>query len=305
MRPFGLSGKSVVPMVSGTACAIPAIMSTRNMENSREKWLSIAVAPLITCAARLPVYALLISLVIPDQTFFGLSLRGLVLFSLYMTGFFAALLGSAALNKIVPKAKSNPFLLEMPSYRVPQLRNVGHTIINRTKSFVTEAGKIILAISVILWFFASFGPEKTPDFTQDYEAIPIEDSYVGKMGKAIEPVMKPLGFDWKVSIAVLSSFVAREVFVGTMATLYSVDDNEKSSIREQMAKQKNPETGEPYFNLAVGVSLLLFYAFAMQCMSTYAVVARETRSHKFAASQFLILGILAYGAAFLSYSVLA
>ena len=305
MRPFGLSGKSVVPMVSGTACAIPAIMSTRNMENSREKWLSIAVAPLITCAARLPVYALLISLVIPDQTLFGLSLRGLVLFSLYMTGFFAALLGSAALNKIVPKAKSNPFLLEMPSYRVPQLRNVGHTIINRTKSFVTEAGKIILAISIILWFFASFGPGKTPDFTQDYEAIPIEDSYVGKMGKAIEPVMKPLGFDWKVSIAVLSSFVAREVFVGTMATLYSVDDNEKSSIREQMAKQKNQDTGEPYFNLAVGVSLLLFYAFAMQCMSTYAVVARETRSHKFAAIQFLILGILAYGAAFLSYSVLA
>jgi len=305
MRPFGLSGKSVVPMVSGTACAIPAIMSTRNMENSREKWLSIAVAPLITCAARLPVYALLISLVIPDQTFFGLSLRGLVLFSLYMIGFFTALLGSAALNKIMPKAQSIPFLLEMPSYRVPQLRNVGHAIINRTKSFVTEAGKIILAISVVLWFFASFGPGKTPDFTQDYVAIPIEDSYVGKMGKAIEPVMKPLGFDWKVSIAVLSSFVAREVFVGTMATLYSVDDNERSSIREQMAKQKNPETGEPYFNLAVGVSLLLFYAFAMQCMSTYAVVARETRSHKFAAIQFLILGILAYGAAFLSYSVLA
>lgn len=305
MRPFGLSGKSVVPMISGTACAIPAIMSTRNMENSREKWLSIAVAPLITCAARLPVYALLISLVIPNQTLFGLSLRGLVLFSLYMIGFFAALLGSAALNKIIPKAHSNPFLLEMPSYRVPQLRNVGHTIINRTKSFVTEAGKIILAISVVLWFFASFGPGKTPDFTEDYEAIPIEDSYVGKMGKAIEPVMKPLGFDWKVSIAVLSSFVAREVFVGTMATLYSVDDNEKSSIREQMAKQKDPETGEPYFNLAVGVSLLLFYAFAMQCMSTYAVVARETRSHKFAAIQFLILGILAYGASFLSYSILA
>tara|TARA_B110000483_G_scaffold38364_1_gene47210 strand:- start:1605 stop:3620 length:2016 start_codon:yes stop_codon:yes gene_type:complete len=305
MRPFGLSGKSVVPMVSGTACAIPAIMSTRNMENSRERWLAIAVTPLITCAARLPVYALLISLVIPDQSFFGMSLRGLVLFGLYLIGFVTALLGSALLTKIMPTAKVNPFLLEMPSYRLPQLKNVAHAILNRTKSFVSEAGKIILAISVVLWFFASFGPGKAPDFNQDYVAIPIEDSYVGKMGKAIEPVMKPLGFDWKVSIAVLSSFVAREVFVGTMATLYSVDDNEKSSIREQMAKQKNPVTGEPYFNLAVGVSLLLFYAFAMQCMSTYAVVARETRSHKFAAIQFLILGILAYGAAFLAYSALA
>ena len=221
-----------------------------------------------------------------------------------MTGFFAALLGSAALNKIVPKAKSNQFLLEMPSYRVPQLRNVGHTIINRTKSFVTEAGKIILAISIILWFFASFGPGKTPDFTQDYEAIPIEDSYVGKMGKAIEPVMKPLGFDWKVSIAVLSSFVAREVFVGTMATLYSVDDNEKSSIREQMAKQKNPDTGEPYFSLAVGVSLLLFYAFAMQCMSTLAIVRKETNSWKWPAIQLVVMTLVAYLAAYATFQIL-
>ncbi|CAI8315522.1 MAG: Fe(2+) transporter FeoB [Owenweeksia sp. TMED14] len=305
MRPFGLSGKSVVPMVSGTACAIPAIMSTRNMENSRERWLAIAVTPLITCAARLPVYALIISLVIPDQSFFGMSLRGIVLFSLYLIGFITALLGSALLNKLMPKVKSNPFLLEMPSYRLPQLRNVGIAVINRTKSFVSEAGKIILAISVVLWFFASFGPDKSPDFTKDHVAIPIEDSYIGKMGKAIEPVMKPLGFDWKVSIAVLSSFVAREVFVGTMATLYSVDDDEVSSVREQMAKQKDPKTGEPYFNLAVGISLLLFYAFAMQCMSTYAVVARETRSHKFAAIQFLVLGILAYAAAFFAYSLLA
>jgi ferrous iron transport protein B len=193
----------------------------------------------------------------------------------------------------------------MPPYRLPQFRNVFTAVWNRTKSFVTEAGKIILAISVVLWFFASFGPNSSPDFTKDREPIAIESSYIGHMGKAIEPVMEPLGFDWKVSVAVLSSFVAREVFVGTMATLYSVDDEDHATIRAQMARQVDPKTGRPYFTLAVGVSLMLFYAFAMQCMSTFAVVVRETKSYRFAILQFLAFGLLAYLASWLAFGLLS
>ena len=304
MRPFGLSGKSVVPMVSGTACAIPAIMSTRNMENSRERFLAIAVTPLITCSARLPVYALLIGLVIPNSAWMGMNLRGVVLLGLYALGFVAALGGSALLHRWMPAKKTPAFLLEMPPYRWPQGRNVLSAVWNRTKSFVTEAGKIILAISIILWFLASFGPNRTPDFTQERAPLPIEESYIGYAGKAIEPVMAPLGFDWKVSVAVVSSFVAREVFVGTMATLYSVDDEDNTTIRAQMAREVNPRTGQPYFTLAVGVSLLLFYAFAMQCASTFAVVARETKSYRFAVIQFIVLGALAYGVAWIAYAML-
>lgn len=304
MRPFGLSGKSVVPMVSGTACAIPAIMSTRNMENSRERFLAIAVTPLITCSARLPVYALLIGLVIPNQSFFGMNVRGVVLLALYALGFIAALAGSALLNRMMPAKKTPAFLLEMPPYRVPQWRNVITAVWNRTKSFVSEAGKIILAISVVLWFLASFGPDRSPDFSQERSPLPIEESYIGYAGKAIEPVMAPLGFDWKISVAVVSSFVAREVFVGTMATLYSVDDEDSTTIRAQMAREVNPKTGAPFFTLAVGVSLLLFYAFAMQCMSTFAVVARETQSYRFAIVQFIVLGLLAYGVAWMAYVLL-
>ena len=305
MRPFGLSGKSVVPMVSGTACAIPAIMSTRNMENGRERLLAIAVTPLITCSARLPVYALLIGLVIPDHSFLGMNIRGVVLLGLYVLGFVAALGGSALLNRFMPRKKTPAFLLEMPPYRLPIGRNVLYAVWNRTKSFVTEAGKIILAISIVLWFFASFGPDRKPDFTQDHAPMAIEESYIGHMGMAIEPIMAPLGFDWKVSVAVLSSFVAREVFVGTMATLYSVDDEDSATIRAQMARQVDPKTGQPYFTLAVGVSLLLFYAFAMQCMSTFAVVARETQSYQFAVIQFIVLGLLAYGVAWIAYVLLS
>jgi ferrous iron transport protein B len=305
MRPFGLSGKSVVPMVSGTACAIPAIMSTRNMENSRERFLAIAVTPLITCSARLPVYALLIGLVIPNSSFLGMNFRGVVLLALYALGFVAALAGSAILNRWMPAKKTPAFLLEMPPYRWPQGRNVITSVWNRTKSFVTEAGKIILAISILLWFLASFGPNKAPDFTQERAPLAIEESYIGHAGKAIEPIMAPLGFDWKVSVAVVSSFVAREVFVGTMATLYSVDDEDNATIRAQMAREVDPRTGQPYFTLAVGVSILLFYAFAMQCMSTFAVVARETQSYRFAIIQFLVLGLLAYGVAWVAYALLS
>ena len=306
MRPFGLSGKSVVPMVSGTACAIPAIMSTRNMENGRERLLAIAVAPFITCSARLPVYALIIGLVIPDISFVGLNARGLVFFGLYALGFLAALGSSALLNRILPKSTASPdFLQEMPEYRWPLLRNVGLTIYRRSKSFVNEAGRIIVAITVILWFAASFGPNHHPDFTAAHEVIPIEESYVGIAGKFVEPLVAPLGYDWKISVAIVSSFVAREVFVGTMAMLYAVGDEGIQSVSATLAQQIRPGTDEPMFTLALGVSLLLFYAFAMQCMSTLVVVAREARSWKLALAQFFFMGALAYLFAWAAFMALS
>lgn len=306
MRPFGLSGKSVVPMVSGTACAIPAIMSTRNMENGRERLLAIAVTPFITCSARMPVYALIIGLVIPDVSFIGLNVRGLVFFALYALGFLAALGSSALLNRFMPKASHAPnFLQEMPEYRWPLLRNVGMTIFRRSKNFVNEAGRIIVAISVVLWFAATFGPDHHPDFTEAHEVIPIEESYIGIAGMAMEPLVAPLGYDWKISVAIVSSFVAREVFVGTMAMLYAVGDEGIQSISATLAQQIRPDTQEPMFDLALGVSLLLFYAFAMQCMSTLVVVAREARSWRLALAQFFFMGALAYMFAWAAFVALS
>lgn len=304
MRPFGLSGKSVVPLVSGTACAIPALMSTRNMESARERWLAIAVTPLMTCSARLPVYALMIGLVVPNAPWLGISLQGLTLFGLYALGFLAALLGSSFLNAWVPQQRATHFLMEMPPYRMPILRNVGTAVWTRSRSFVVEAGKIIVSISVVLWFLANSGPKGMPDFSSSYQPMPIEESYLGSIGRGIQPVLAPLGYDWKISVAIASSFVAREVFVGTMATLYSVDGDDIAPVRARMAAEINPATGKPYFNLAVGVSLLVFYAFALQCMSTLAVVVRETRSWRFAAIQFAAYAAVAYSAAWIAYRLI-
>ena len=304
MRPFGLSGKSVVPLVSGTACAIPAVMSTRNMESSRERWLAIAVTPFMTCSARLPVYALIIGLVVPDTPWLGISIQGLTLFGLYAFGFGAALLGSAVLNALAPKHASVPFLMEMPPYRMPIFRNVATAVWTRSRSFVVEAGKIIVSISIVLWFLANSGPNSLPDFNKEYQPMPIEESYLGSIGRGIQPILAPLGYDWKISVAIASSFVAREVFVGTMATLYSVDSDDIAPVRSRMAAEINPDTGAPYFNLAVGVSLLVFYAFALQCMSTLAVVVRETRSWRFALVQFSTYAVIAYLAAWGAFTLI-
>jgi ferrous iron transport protein B len=305
MRPFGLSGKSVVPLVSGTACAIPAVMSTRNMESARERWLAIAVTPLMTCSARLPVYALIIGLVVPNTPWLGISLQGLTLFGLYALGFAAALVGSALLNRMVPRQKATHFLMEMPPYRMPIARNVATAVWTRSRSFVVEAGKIIVSISIVLWFLANSGPKGLPDFSASYEPMPIEESYLGSIGRGIQPVLAPLGYDWKISVAIASSFVAREVFVGTMATLYSVDGDDIAPVRARMADEINPDTGKPYFNLAVGVSLLVFYAFALQCMSTLAVVVRETRSWRFAILQFTAYAAVAYAAAWIAFRLIS
>jgi ferrous iron transport protein B len=325
MRKFGLSGKSVVPLISGTACAIPAIMATRNIENWKERLITILVTPFATCSARLPVYAILIGLVIPDQFVFGfLNLQGLTLMLLYLIGFGMAILSAYVLHKVLHLNCKTFFVVEMPNYKLPLFKNVAINVVEKTKAFVFGAGKIILSISIILWFLASNGPSKK---FSDAEAIlmsktenvglsklelknkvasyKLENSYIGLMGKTIEPLISPLGYDWKIGIAIISSFAAREVFVGTLATIYSVggSDNE-ATIKNKMAAEVNPKTGNKIFNFASGISLLLFYAFAMQCASTLAVTKKETNSLKWPLGQLIFMSSFAYIVALLAYQLL-
>ncbi len=323
LRRFGLNGRSVIPMISGVACAVPAILSTRTIGDWKDRLITILVTPLMSCAARLPVYALLIALVIPDRTWFGLiNQQGLVLMSLYLIGFLSAI-GSAWVMKYLIKARERSyFIMEIPLYRMPRWKNIGLTIIEKVKVFVFEAGKIILAISIVLWVLASTGPGadfKTADralqeadpadteLTAKLAAEKLSVSFAGIFGKAIEPAIEPLGFDWRIGIALITSFAAREVFIGTMSTIYSVgaDGSDIKTVKEKMRQEKNPETGEPKYNLAVGWSLMIFYAFAMQCMSTLAVVKRETGTWKWALFQFVYMGVLAYLSSFLIYSILS
>lgn len=327
MRKFGLSGKSVVPLISGTACAIPAIMATRNIENWKERLITILVTPFTTCSARLPVYAILIALVIPDRTVLGVfSLQGLTLMSLYLLGFSAALLGAYILDKSIKVKHKSFFVVEMPNYKIPLAKNVGINVFEKTKAFVTGAGKIILALSIVLWFLASYGPGENfknaesivlkevlqnndANFSEDLlaqktAAYKLENSYIGIMGKAIEPVIAPLGYDWKIGVAIIASFSAREVFVGTLATIYSVGDTDNDeTIKQKMASEVHPD-GTKIFNLASGISLLVFYAFAMQCASTLAIVKKETNSWKWPLAQLVLMSLLAYLSALVAYQVL-
>jgi len=323
MRRFGLSGKSVVPLVSGTACAIPAIMATRNIENWKERLITILVTPFTTCSARLPVYMIIISLVIPEGRLLGLiSLQGFTLLVLYGLGFGAAIVAAYVLDKFLDLKSKSFFVIEMPNYKLPMFKNVGITVVEKTKAFVFGAGKIILAISIILWVLASYGPgdfnnaEKivtTQNSTQPLSegeldikiaAFKLENSYIGIVGKAIEPAVQPLGYDWKIGIALISSFAAREVFVGTLATIYSVGNDDVETIKNRMAAEVSPSTGGPLFNLASGISLLLFYAFAMQCMSTLAIVKRETNSWKWPMWQLLSMTFVAYIVALAAFQIL-
>jgi len=369
MRPFGLSGKSIVPLISGTACAIPAVMATRTIENWKERLITILVTPFTTCSARLPVYLIIISLVIPEGSFIGLSYQALTLMLLYLIGFGAAILSAMILNKILKIKSRTFFVVEMPNYKLPLFKNVAYTVWEKTKSFVFGAGKIILAISIILWFLGSNGfsdsfenaedivknrikTEGLSDFNtsnieadlttykialqdsistnvfkidqtaltdslqlkkqslfesaqnQEIASFKLENSYIGYAGKAIEPIVRPLGYDWKIGIAVLTSFAAREVFVGTLATIYSVGSDEQDTITNRMAAEINPRTKKPLFNLASGISLLLFYAFAMQCMSTLAVVKRETNTWKWPAAQLVFMSVFAYIVALIAFQIL-
>ena len=323
MRRFGLSGKSVVPLVSGTACAIPAVMASRNIESWKERLITILVVPFTTCSARLPVYLIIIALVIPEEKFLFFNLQGLTLMLLYLLGFGMAIFSAFILNKILKIKSKTYFVIEMPNYKLPMLKNVAINVIEKTKSFVVGAGKIILAISIVLWVLASYGPgEKfknaetyvteniaAANATQDeidkhVASYKLENSYIGIMGKFIEPAVSPLGYDWKIGIAIVSSFAAREVFVGTLATIYSVGSDEEETIKRRMAAEVNPILGGPLFNLASGISLLLFYAFAMQCMSTLAIVKRETNTWKWPVLQLGIMTAIAYVAALVAFQLL-
>ncbi len=323
LRRFGLNGRSVIPLISGVACAVPAILATRTIGSWKDRLITILVTPLMSCAARLPVYALLISMVIPDKTWFGIiNLQGLVLMVLYLIGFFAAI-GSALLMKWVIKARERSyFIMEIPLYRMPRWKNIGLTIIEKIKIFVFDAGKVIVAISVVLWVLSSFGPGKefkevnarieqlgdsNPELSNHLASERLSMSYAGITGRAIEPIIAPLGFDWKIGIALITSFAAREVFVGTMSTIYSVggDGSDITTVKAKMLAEKNPVTGLPRYNLAVGWSLMLFYAFAMQCMSTLAVVKRETGTWKWPIFQFVFMGTLAYISSFVIYRILS
>lgn len=328
MRKFGLSGKSVVPMIGGIACAVPSIMSARNIENWKDRIITIMVTPLVSCSARLPVYTLLISLVVPNKMILGfLSLQGLTLMAMYVISILAAVLVAFVMKFIIKAKEKSYFIMELPVYRMPRWSNVIYTMYEKSKTFVLEAGKVIIAISIVLWVLATYGPSKQFDaiekkytaievnstdsvqlasLERDKAAEKLENSYAGILGQTIEPAIKPLGFDWKIGIALITSFAAREAFVGTMSTIYSVDngDEQTATIRNKMRDAKNPETGLPVFTFATSLSLMLFYAFAMQCMSTVAVVYRETKSWKWPVIQLVYMTAMAYVASLIAYQFL-
>nr|WP_305121187.1 ferrous iron transport protein B [Pedobacter xinjiangensis] len=326
MRKVGLNGKSVVPLIGGLACAVPSIMSARTIENWKDRIITIMVTPLVSCSARLPIYTLLISLVVPDQKIWGfINMQGVALMGMYVLSMVMAFVVAWVMKLIIHSKDKGYFIMELPVYRMPRWDNIGLTMYEKVKAFVFEAGKIIVAISIVLWVLASYGPpEKQRELEKKYQSAEyvanyspeelerlkssekLENSYAGIFGKAIEPSIKPLGFDWKIGISLITSFAAREVFVGTMATIYSVDNDEAhmDSVREKMAQAKNPETGEPVFTFAVAFSLMVFYAFAMQCMSTLAIVYRETKSWKWPLIQLVYMTALAYFASLLVYNLL-
>ena len=323
MRKVGLNGKSVMPMISGLACAVPAIMSARNIENKKERLLTIMITPLMSCSARLPVYTILTALIIPSKLYFGfLSLQGLVMMCLYLLGTVMALIVAWVMKWFIRSTERSYFILELPVYRNPRWKNILITMVEKAKIFVFQAGKVIMVISLLLWALSTYGPaQKMHDVSKKYEILQqqepakfseinkikkaalLQTSYAGALGKVIEPVIKPLGYDWKIGIALITSFAAREVFVGTMATLYSVGDDadENNTTLRQKMNAATRKDGTKVYTLATGLSLLVFYVLAMQCMSTIAVVKRETRSWKWAIIQLLYMTVLAYFMSWLVY----
>lgn len=325
LRPFGMNGKSIIPLISSSACAVPAIMGARTIGNYRERLITIMVAPLISCSARIPVYTILIALIVPADSSWGiLNLQGILMMGLYLLGFLAAICSAWVMKVILKNKEQRSFLLEMPVYRMPQWKDVVMTMYTKTSAFLVDAGKIIIAISIVLWALSSYGPGTTfADIDKKYEessninadlspallkaqiaSEKLEASYAGMLGKSIEPAIAPLGFDWKIGIALITSFAAREVFVGTMATLYSIGDEENTtSLREKMHAARHAKTGEKIYSKATTLSLLLFYAFAMQCMATLAIVYKETKSIRWPLIQVVYMGTLAYLSSLLVYQM--
>lgn len=328
LRPFGLNGKSVIPLMSGAACAIPAVMSARNIENPKERLLTILVTPFMTCSARLPIYIVIIGLIIPADTFLGFNLQGITLFIMYILGIVGALGSAWILNKVIKSVRSSFLIFELPTYKLPDWKNVLTNVWDKASGFIIEAGKIILMISIVLWVFGNFGPNRkfydaeeiiqqnnptlsAEDLEREIGSYKLEHSFLGYIGMGIEPIVRPLGYDWKMGIGLISSFAAREVFVGTMAVVYSMgpdvdieDEGQKGSLLSRMRSEINTNTGKPAYNFASGISLLLFYAFAMQCMATIGVVRKETGSWKWTLIQTFFMTGLAYIAALIAYQIL-
>jgi ferrous iron transport protein B len=323
MRSVGLNGKSVMPLISGFACAVPAIMSARNIENKKERLLTILITPLMSCSARLPVYTILIGLVIPNHYLLGLfSVQALVMMGLYLLGLAMGLLVSFIAKWFIKSNERSFFILELPTYRAPRIKNMVQTMVNKARIFVTDAGKVIMVISLILWALSTFGPGRMGEVQEHYKTeiaknpakadslrvvmntAKLENSYAGILGKSIEPGIKPLGYDWRIGIALITSFAAREVFVGTMATLYSVGEDEQGMLLRDKLRAAKKEDGSPLFTMATGISLMLFYLFAMQCMSTLAITRRETKSWKWPIIQFSYMTTIAYVMSFIAYQLL-
>jgi len=314
LKRFGMNGKSVIPLVGGFACSIPAIMAARSIENKRERFITIFITPLMACSARLPVYVFLVSFIAPDDYLWGfISIQGLYMMGLYLLGFVVALMVALVINIFTKTDSDGSFILELPNYKIPSLRNAVNAMINKGKIFVVQAGKVILIASIVLWVLSYFGPgdrfEKIEDkyttliaendvyadslYTK-MSSEKLENSYLGIMGKTIEPVIQPLGFDWKIGIAIVASFAAREVFVGTMSTIFSVEGGEENEKGLRAIK----------FSYATAFSLLIFYVFALQCMSTIAIVKQETGSWGVAGLQFVIFTGIAYLASWLTFTLL-
>lgn len=321
MTKVGLHGRSVVPLMSGFACAIPGIMATRTIENWRDRIITIMVLPFMACSARLPVYALMIAAFIPATKVLGIfTLQGITFFGLYIFGIVMALVAAAVMKRFFPKGQETPFIMELPSYKMPKWSVVFHNMFERGKIFITEAGKIIVAISIVLWFLASFPKTEMPetsttdtteydssfDITENPESYQLRHSFAGKFGKFIEPAIEPLGFDWKIGIGLITSFAAREVMVGTLNTIYSIeeaDDAADATLKEKLRNDINPETGERVYSIATALSLMIFFALAMQCMSTIAIVRRETNSWKWPTAMFVYMSALAYICSLITYQI--
>ena len=302
LRPFGLNGKSIVPLVSGTACAIPAIMSTRNIENVKERLITILVTPFMTCSARLPVYSIIIGLIIPNKYFGGISYKALALMTMYFLGFFMSLMASLVLKKVIKSKGKSLLVMDLPSYKMPLFGYDLKLTLGKVWEFITGAGKIIFLFSIVIWFFSYIGPKQKENEIVATN-VKLEQSYLAKMGRGIEPAIAPLGYDWKMGVGILTSFVAREVFVGTMSTLYSLDDEApEGKIIDKMRSDVKPN-GEKVFSFATGISILFFYAFAMQCVSTLAVVYRETKSWRWTMAQLFGMSGLAYIASLIVYQL--
>ncbi|PHR46580.1 MAG: ferrous iron transport protein B [Fluviicola sp.] len=314
LRKFGMNGKSIVPLVGGFACAIPAIMAARSIENRKERFITIFITPLMSCSARLPVYVFLVSFIAPREYIAGfISVQGLFMMGLYVLGIVASLIIALLIHKFSKIKSDDSFILELPNYKVPSLKNALTNMINKGKIFILQAGKVILIASIILWFLSYFGPAdrmqevetkyttliETNQFDNDslktrMSSEKLENSYLGIVGQSIEPAIKPLGFDWKIGIAVVASFAAREVFVGTMATIYSVQGDIEGNRGLKSIK----------FSYATAFSLLIFYVFALQCMSTVAIVRQETGKWSVAILQFVIFTGMAYLGSLITYQLL-